>query len=143
VRLSRSQSKSSSTTGARKSGSSKAPAGCKWIIDISQPVSDKVRAAVTRLTAGRLMLASQIMDPAAFEKFLQDKIKVDGGKAGQLGDKVKITREGDQRIVVTTTGPFSKVASRPYLPTPQLIEAIFLALPQISHQEAPEADRHS
>lgn len=65
------------------------------------------------------------MDGAAFEKFLQDKFKLEGGKPGQLGDKVKIAREGafrlsrltkrtltlrtgDARIVVSGNLPISK-----------------------------------
>ena len=40
------------------------------------------------------------------EKFLQDRIKVDG-KTGQLGDKVKLTREGD-KLKVEAKLPFSK-----------------------------------
>ncbi|CAG8751200.1 9903_t:CDS:1, partial [Acaulospora colombiana] len=45
----------------------------KFIIDYSRPAAD------------------QIFDTAGFEKFLHDHIKVDG-KAGNLGDKVKITK---------------------------------------------------
>jgi len=37
--------------------------------------------------------ADGVFDGADFEKFLHDRIKVDN-KAGQLGDKVKITRDG-------------------------------------------------
>mmetsp|Transcript_19590 Transcript_19590/g.36209 ORF Transcript_19590/g.36209 Transcript_19590/m.36209 type:complete len:120 (+) Transcript_19590:49-408(+) len=40
------------------------------------------------------------------EKFLQDRIKVEG-KTGILGDKVKITRE-EKRIIVNAQLPFSK-----------------------------------
>lgn len=38
-----------------------------------------------------------VFDGADFEKFLHDKIKVDG-KAGQLGDNVKVTRDGTLNI---------------------------------------------
>lgn len=34
-----------------------------------------------------------VFDGAAFEKFLHDRIKVEG-KTGQLGDSVKIIRDG-------------------------------------------------
>lgn len=34
-----------------------------------------------------------VFDPAAFEKFLHDRIKVEG-KAGQLGDAIQLTKEG-------------------------------------------------
>lgn len=46
----------------------------KFVIDCFIPVEDRV------------------LDPASFEKFLHDRIKVNG-KAGQLGDVVIITRE--------------------------------------------------
>ena len=47
----------------------------KYIIDYSKPAGDGV------------------FDGAAFEKYLHDRIKVEN-KTGQLGDNVKITREG-------------------------------------------------
>merc|ERR1712110_1269518 len=47
-----------------------------------------------------------IMDAGAFEKFLHDRIKVNG-KAGQLGDAVVIDRSGSE-ITVTAEAPFSK-----------------------------------
>ncbi|PWN27029.1 ribosomal protein L22e, partial [Jaminaea rosea] len=69
-------------------GKSKA-AGQKYFIDFSGPAADG------------------ILDAAGFEKFLHDRIKVDG-KAGQLGDVVKVQREGEGKINITTTIPFSK-----------------------------------
>merc|ERR1712196_28588 len=57
-------------------------------IDCYQPVEDRV------------------LDPASFEKFLHDRIKVNG-KAGELGDAVTITRE-KTKLVVTAQLPFSK-----------------------------------
>merc|ERR1712151_1326968 len=47
-----------------------------------------------------------IMDSGAFEKFLHDRIKVNG-KAGQLGDAVQIERNGSV-ITVIAEAPFSK-----------------------------------
>merc|ERR1712226_1063372 len=47
-----------------------------------------------------------IMDSGAFEKFLHDRIKVNG-KAGDLGDAVSIERAGSI-ITVTAEAPFSK-----------------------------------
>ncbi|KAK7050844.1 60S ribosomal protein L22 [Paramarasmius palmivorus] len=72
----------------------KAPAGKtapkhKFVIDYSKPAADGV------------------FDGADFEKFLHDRIKVEG-KAGQLGDAVKITREGQNKITVSSNIPFSK-----------------------------------
>jgi large subunit ribosomal protein L22e len=73
----------------------KAPAGPKgkkkaqtFTIDCCKPVEDK------------------IMDIASFEKFLHDRIKVDG-KAGVLGSAVSISREKN-KISVTSESAFSK-----------------------------------
>jgi large subunit ribosomal protein L22e len=59
-----------------------------YVIDCSKPVNDS------------------IMEIAAFEKFLVDKIKVDG-KTGVLGDNVKVVRD-KTKISVTTEVPMSK-----------------------------------
>jgi large subunit ribosomal protein L22e len=48
----------------------------KFFIDYSRPASDGV------------------FDPAAFEDYLRGRVKVDG-KTGQLGEKIKITRDGE------------------------------------------------
>ncbi|KAI9572843.1 ribosomal protein L22e [Boletus coccyginus] len=61
----------------------------KFIIDYSRPAADGV------------------FDGADFEKFLHDRIKVEG-KAGQLGDNVKITRDANNKIIVTSNIAFSK-----------------------------------
>mmetsp|Transcript_4091 Transcript_4091/g.6244 ORF Transcript_4091/g.6244 Transcript_4091/m.6244 type:complete len:121 (-) Transcript_4091:39-401(-) len=47
-----------------------------------------------------------VLDPASFEKFLQDRMKVNG-KVGVLGDAVKIVRS-DKKINITAEQPFSK-----------------------------------
>ncbi|KAI5818649.1 ribosomal L22e family protein [Pyronema omphalodes] len=60
----------------------------KFVIDASQPASDK------------------IFDVAAFEKFLHDKIKVEG-RTGNLGDIVNISQEGEGKIVVVAHTQFS------------------------------------
>eukprot|EP01114_Cavostelium_apophysatum_P013108 TRINITY_DN3104_c0_g1_i1.p1 TRINITY_DN3104_c0_g1~~TRINITY_DN3104_c0_g1_i1.p1 ORF type:complete len:156 (+),score=44.36 TRINITY_DN3104_c0_g1_i1:147-614(+) len=60
----------------------------KFVLDCTHPVEDAV------------------MDTASFEKFLHDRIKV-GGRAGNLGDSVTITRD-KTKITVTATIPFSK-----------------------------------
>jgi large subunit ribosomal protein L22e len=59
-----------------------------FTLDCTKPVDDK------------------IMEIASFEKFLQDRIKVDG-KAGVLGEEVKITRD-TKKIMVTSESDFSK-----------------------------------
>ncbi|KAJ1690045.1 hypothetical protein LUZ63_014200 [Rhynchospora breviuscula] len=69
--------------GAKKKGSS------TFVIDCAKPVEDK------------------IMDIASLEKFLQERIKVAGGKAGALGDAVTVSRDKN-KITVTSDGPFSK-----------------------------------
>ncbi|KAI0735327.1 ribosomal protein L22e [Earliella scabrosa] len=61
----------------------------KFVIDYSRPAGDGV------------------FDGAAFEKFLHDRIKVDG-KTGQLGESVKIHRDGDKQVTVTSNIPLSK-----------------------------------
>jgi len=48
----------------------------------------------------------KVLDAASFEKFLHDRIKVNG-KAGELGTKVTITRE-KAKVVVAAELPFSK-----------------------------------
>lgn len=60
-----------------------------FTIDCAKPVEDK------------------IMDIASLEKFLQERIKVAGGKPGALGDAVTVSREKN-KITVTSEGPFSK-----------------------------------
>jgi len=60
----------------------------KFSIDCSHPVQDG------------------IMDPGSFEKFLHDRIKVNG-KAGVLGDAVTIGRD-KTKITVSADAPFSK-----------------------------------
>ena len=59
-----------------------------FTIDCSKPVDDS------------------IMEIAAFEKFLTDKIKV-GGKTGVLGENVKIGRD-KTKITITSEVPMSK-----------------------------------
>ncbi|KAJ0976280.1 hypothetical protein J5N97_018245 [Dioscorea zingiberensis] len=63
--------------------------GSTFLIDCAKPVEDK------------------IMDIASLEKFLQERIKVGGGKPGAFGDAVTIARD-KTKITVTTDGPFSK-----------------------------------
>lgn len=60
----------------------------KFIINAAQPASDK------------------IFDVAAFEKFLHDRIKVDG-RTGNLGDSVEISQVGEGKIQVISHQPFS------------------------------------
>ena len=74
--------------GAAAGGAKGKKKGSTFTIDCSKPVEDK------------------IMDIASLEKFLQERIKV-GGKAGNLGDSVTITRDKN-KIIVTSDSSFSK-----------------------------------
>lgn len=59
--------------------------------------------------------ADGVFDGADFEKFLHDRIKVDN-KAGQLGEKVKVTRDGK-----LTTFFVTGVADKLYQETTRLL----------------------
>ncbi|XP_078439633.1 large ribosomal subunit protein eL22y-like [Wolffia australiana] len=74
---------SAGSKSGKKKGSS------TFTIDCAKPVEDK------------------IMDIASLEKFLQERIKVAGGKPGALGDVVTFSREKN-KITVSSDGPFSK-----------------------------------
>ncbi|KAK0387266.1 hypothetical protein NLU13_5579 [Sarocladium strictum] len=77
----------------------------KYIINASQPASDK------------------IFDVSAFEKFLQDRIKVDG-RTNNLGDNVVIKQIGDGKIEVTShnelSGRYLKYLTKKFLKKQQL-----------------------
>ena len=70
-----------------KKGAKKASVA-KFVIDCSAPVSDNV------------------FDVSNFEKFLHDKIKVNG-KAGNLGSKVSLSKDKN-KVSVAAELPFSK-----------------------------------
>lgn len=72
---------------ATKVAKKKAPS-LKFFIDFHVPVQDN------------------ILDPGSFEKFLRDRIKVKG-KAGALGDSVKINRDS-KKMLIEAKKPFSK-----------------------------------
>ncbi|KAF4308245.1 putative 60s ribosomal protein l22 protein [Botryosphaeria dothidea] len=77
----------------------------KFIINASQPVSDK------------------IFDITAFEKFLHDRIKVDG-RTGNLGDTIQISQQGDGKIEVIAhqefSGRYLKYLTKKFLKKQQL-----------------------
>ncbi|KAJ5887901.1 60S ribosomal protein L22 [Penicillium taxi] len=77
----------------------------KFVINASQPASDK------------------IFDVSAFEKFLHDRVKVEG-RVGNLGDDVVISQVGDGKIEVVAHIPFSgrylKYLTKKYLKKQQL-----------------------
>ncbi|KAJ3113904.1 hypothetical protein HDU96_002781 [Phlyctochytrium bullatum] len=65
------------------------PAPVKFTIDCSGPAGDN------------------IFDTAAFEKFLQDRIKVEG-RTNNLGESVTISRNGGTITVTTNAGTIAK-----------------------------------
>ncbi|KAI0472902.1 60S ribosomal protein l22 [Xylariaceae sp. FL0804] len=77
----------------------------KFVINAQQPASDK------------------IFDTAAFEKFLQDKIKVDG-RVGNLGETIKIQQAGEGKIEVIAhnelSGRYLKYLTKKFLKKMQL-----------------------
>ncbi|MCJ1323119.1 60S ribosomal protein L22 [Xylographa vitiligo] len=77
----------------------------EFIINASQPASDK------------------IFDVSAFEKFLHDKVKVDG-RVGNLGDTVQISQQGEGRIEVVAhtefSGRYLKYLTKKFLKKQQL-----------------------
>jgi large subunit ribosomal protein L22e len=77
-----------SVKGGNSSGGKKKKPSQKFTVDCTHPVEDG------------------IMDPANFEQFLQQRIKVNG-KTGQLGTNIGIERQ-KSKIVVTSEIPFSK-----------------------------------
>uniref|UniRef100_A0A7S3RSA7 Large ribosomal subunit protein eL22 n=1 Tax=Strombidinopsis acuminata TaxID=141414 RepID=A0A7S3RSA7_9SPIT len=85
----------------------------KFTIDCQQPADDN------------------IIEPKDFEKFLKDRIKVEG-KTGNLGDKVTVGRE-KSKINVTAEAPFSKrylkYLGKKYLKAQQLRDFLRVVAP--------------
>ncbi|KLO20228.1 ribosomal protein L22e [Schizopora paradoxa] len=73
-----------SKAATKKAGSTKR----KFTVDYSVPANDGV------------------FDGAAFEEYLKERIKVEG-KTGNLGEKVKVSREGN-KVVIAPSVPLSK-----------------------------------
>merc|ERR1719379_2289005 len=84
-----------------------------FVVDCAQPVEDN------------------IMDPAGLEKFFKDRIKVNN-KIGNLGEKVKISRE-KSKISVLAELPFSKrylkYLTKKYLKKQQLRDFLHVIAP--------------
>merc|ERR1711879_465559 len=66
-----------------------APLLKKYIVDFSAPANDSV------------------FDGDAYAQYMKEHIKVDG-KAGNLGDKISVTKEGDGKLAISATSAFSK-----------------------------------
>ncbi|XP_078445227.1 large ribosomal subunit protein eL22z-like [Wolffia australiana] len=77
------------SAGAAGAKAGKKKGSTTFTIDCAKPVEDK------------------IMDIASLEKFLQERIKVAGGKPGALGESVTVSRDKN-KITVTSDGHFSK-----------------------------------
>ncbi|KAK0613404.1 ribosomal protein L22e [Immersiella caudata] len=77
----------------------------KFVINASQPASDK------------------IFDVSAFEKFLNEKIKVEG-RVGNLGDSIKISQTSDGKIEIVAhndlSGRYLKYLTKKFLKKMQL-----------------------
>ncbi|CAK7267766.1 60S ribosomal protein L22 [Sporothrix epigloea] len=77
----------------------------KFVINASQPASDK------------------IFDVAAFEKYLVDRIKVDG-RVGNLGETIVISQSGDGKIEIVAhndlSGRYLKYLTKKFLKKMQL-----------------------
>ncbi|KAJ9156687.1 hypothetical protein NKR23_g1007 [Pleurostoma richardsiae] len=77
----------------------------KFVINASQPASDK------------------IFDVSAFEKFLNEKIKVDG-RVGNLGDTIVISQQGDGKVEIIAhnelSGRYLKYLTKKFLKKMQL-----------------------
>ncbi|KAK4104133.1 ribosomal protein L22e [Parathielavia hyrcaniae] len=91
---------------AKKSGAKKGPKVTKkFIINASQPASDK------------------IFDVSAFEKFLNERIKVDG-RVGNLGETIKISQQGEGKIEIIAhnelSGRYLKYLTKKFLKKMQL-----------------------
>jgi len=74
--------------GKGKANASKKKAGSKFVLDCTTAETDS------------------ILDVAAFEKYLKERIKV-AGKAGNLGDVVTISTD-KSKITIVAEGAFSK-----------------------------------
>ncbi|CCC12469.1 ribosomal protein L22e [Copromyces sp. CBS 386.78] len=90
----------------KKSAKGKAPKVTKkFVINASQPASDK------------------IFDVSAFEKFLTEKIKVEG-RVGNLGETIKISQVGDGKIEIVAhnelSGRYLKYLTKKFLKKMQL-----------------------
>merc|ERR1712166_1251336 len=85
----------------------------KFTIDCQQPTDDT------------------IITPADLEKFLKERIKVNG-KTGNLGDKIQVSRE-KAKIHVSAEAPFSKrylkYLSKKYLKKQQLRDFLRVVAP--------------
>jgi large subunit ribosomal protein L22e len=84
-------------------------------VDYSKPVADSIFDGAFRgalfgpflRTAGWRRAASAFaLTAAEYEKYLHDRIKVDG-KTGQLGEAITLKREAT-KLTITSTIPFSK-----------------------------------
>ncbi|KAG8097304.1 hypothetical protein GUJ93_ZPchr0013g35701 [Zizania palustris] len=93
------------STAKGAAGGGKKKGSVTFVIDCTKPVDDK------------------IMEIASLEKFLQERIKVAGGKAGNLGESVTVSRD-KTKVTVTSDGPFSKSFCDSKLPCMELVKLL-------------------
>ena len=67
----------------------------------------KKKGSVTFTIYCTKLVEDKIKEISTLEKFLQERIKVAGGKAGNLGEGITVTRD-KTKVTVTSDGPFSK-----------------------------------
>merc|ERR1719313_954483 len=83
------------------------------------------------------MSPDTIITPGDMEKYLKERIKVDG-KTGNLGDKVKISRD-KAKLQITAEAPFSKrylkYLSKKYLKKQQLRDFLRVVAPNKASYE--------
>eukprot|EP00930_Biecheleria_cincta_P084545 TRINITY_DN739_c0_g5_i1.p2 TRINITY_DN739_c0_g5~~TRINITY_DN739_c0_g5_i1.p2 ORF type:complete len:144 (+),score=45.75 TRINITY_DN739_c0_g5_i1:58-432(+) len=91
----------------------------KFVVDCTQPADDN------------------IIEPKDFEKFLTNRIKVDG-KTGNLGEKISISRD-KSKITVNAEAPFSKrylkYLGKKYLKSQQLRDFLRIVAPSKTSYE--------
>ena len=73
----------------------------------SRTSAPKRKARIAKFSVDcSIPVADNILTSVSVEKFLHDRIKVDG-KTGQLGDEVRITRT-ERNVILSCKLPFSK-----------------------------------
>ena len=104
----------------------------KAIKGLKKKAAAKGKKATLKFTLDRQQPADDnIIEPKDFEKFLMNRIKVEG-KTGNLGDRVSISRD-KSKIHVTAEAPFSKrylkYLGKKYLKAQQLRDFLRIVAP--------------
>merc|ERR1712194_347300 len=109
-----------------------APASTWPIKGLKKKVAAKGKKQVLKFTVDCQQPSDDnILEPKELEKFYLNRIKV-GGKTGNLGDKITVTRE-KSKIHVTAEAPFSKrylkYLAKKYLKMQQLRDFLRVVAP--------------